>query len=88
MQSEQLGRGFGAQANETVRKILELPMEDLLPTWEAAARRLLAQKLALDDEINNERGLSVCGPLPVFDRYLCFTYASDFASGRANQEDT
>ena len=64
MQSEQLGRGFGAQANETVRKILELPMEDLLPTWEAAARRLLAQKLALDDEINNERGLSVCGPLP------------------------
>jgi hypothetical protein len=56
----QLGRGFGARSNEAVRKILELPMEDLLPTWEAAARRLLAQKLALDDEINKERELSVC----------------------------
>ena len=62
MQSGQLGRGFGAQANETVRKVLELPMEDLLPTWEVAARRLLTQKLALDDEINKGRGLSVCGP--------------------------
>ena len=27
-----------------------------------AARRLLTQKLALDKEINKERGLSVCGP--------------------------
>jgi hypothetical protein len=58
--SGQLGRGFGARSNEAIRKILELPMEDLLPTWETAARRLLAQKLALDDEIDKERELSVC----------------------------
>ena len=60
MQSGQLGRGFGARANEAIRKILELPMEDLLPTWEATARRLLAQKLTLDDEVEKERELSVC----------------------------
>ena len=59
-------------------------MEELLPTWEAAARRLLAQKLTLDDEINKERGLSVCRPLSID---VCFTYASDFAPGRGNQED-
>lgn len=35
-------------------------MEDLLSRWEAAARRLLAQKMALDDEVNKERELSVC----------------------------
>ena len=62
----QLGRGFGARANESVRKILELPMEDLLSRWEAAARRLLAQKMALDDEVNKERELSVCELFLVF----------------------
>ena len=41
-------------------------MEDLIPRWETAARRLLAQKMALDDEVNKERGLSVCELLPVF----------------------
>jgi hypothetical protein len=41
-------------------------MEDLIPRWEAAARRLLAQKMALDDEVNKERELSVCELLPVF----------------------
>ena len=46
-------------------------MEDLLPIWEAIARRLLAQKLAIDDEINKDRGLSVCGPLLVFGLTHC-----------------
>ena len=85
MQSEQLGRGFGAQANETVRKILELPIEDLLPTWEAAARRLLAQKLTLDDEINKECGLSVCGPLLVFGLivlHLCLPFYNRASKSR------
>lgn len=36
-----------------------------MPKWEAAARRLLAQKMALDDEANKERELSVREPLPV-----------------------
>jgi len=71
VESEQLGRGFGARANEAVRKLLELPMEDLLATWEGAARRLLAQKMALDEEINKERELSVCDPPPGFDLVPC-----------------
>ena len=65
VQPEHLGRGFGARANEAARNVLELLMEDLLPSWEAAARRLLAQKMALDDEINKERKLSVRESRPV-----------------------
>ena len=45
-------------------------MEELFTQWEAAARRLLAQKMALDDEINKERELSVCAPLPVLPNLL------------------
>jgi len=71
VESKQLGRGFGARANEAVRKLLELPLEDLLATWEGAARRLLAQKMALDEEINKEREVSVCGPPPCFDLVPC-----------------
>ena len=88
MQPGQLGRGFGAQANETVRKVLKLLMEGLLLTWEVTVRRRLTQKPALDDEIDKERGLSLCGPCPDFDLVLCFsTDASDSGPGRANQEN-
>ena len=87
VQPEQLGRGFGARANESIRKILELPMEDLLPRWEAVARLLLAQKMALDDEVNKRRELSVRELILVFGLVPSVSVFKLPSPGGANQED-
>lgn len=47
--SSRLGYGFGVQSNETAVRILKLPEDQLLPTWESCVKRLEPLNRSLED---------------------------------------